>query len=197
LSNFESNKSRFPPVYFLDFELYQRSLANIPHVIAHIRPDLQALTVDITQQAKVYFRTIHPWIPFLSKKIFNERLLSPFATRGLDITILFASIKLVCGVPGLGNLHTHAYKTVRASLLEAERAGVLSLRMLQAWILLAVYEYSHAIYPSAYLSIGACARYAAALGLDLNETNGQKQMFLWVEAEERTRTLWVIMMLDR
>lgn len=162
-----------------------------------MQPDLQALTEDIREQAKVYFRTIHPWIPFLSKKSFNERLLSPFTPRGVDLTLLFACIKLVCSIPDSENMRTNAYSTIKSSLLEAEMAGVFSFRILQAWILLCVYEFGHAIYPSAYLSIGACARYAAALGLGGNETTAQRQTFHWIEAEERSRAWWVILILDR
>jgi len=187
----------FPPVYFLDFELYQRAASEIPRVVATVRPDLLALTHDIREQAKVYFPSIHPWIPFLSKKSFNERLLSPFTPRGVDLTLLFASIKLVSSVPRGGQVRTNTYVTFKSSLLEAEMLGVLSLRLLQAWILLCVYEFCHAMYPSAYLSIGSCARYAAALGLDLNEANPQRETFDWIETEERRRAMWAILMLDR
>jgi len=53
------------------------------------------------------------------------------------------------------------------------------------------------MYPSAYLSIGACAKYAIALGINVNETNIQRQKFHCIEAEERARALWVILLLDR
>jgi hypothetical protein len=189
--------SEFPPIYFLDFELYERAVAEIPRVITSIRPELQALTEDIREQANIYFCTIHPWLPFLSKKSFNERLLSPFSPRGTDITLLFACIKLVCSVPKDESVYSSAYTTIKGSLLEAEIAGVFSIRILQAWILLCIYEIGHAIYPSAYLSIGVCARYAVALGINLKESNSQRQTYHWIEREERTRALWAVVILDR
>jgi hypothetical protein len=189
--------SEFPPVYFLDFDLYQRAVAEIPRVITSIRPELKALTEDIREQANIYFCTIHPWIPFLSKKSFNERLLSPFAPRGTDITLLFACIRLVCSVPKGESVESSAYITIKDSFLEAEIAGVFSIRILQAWILLCIYEFGHAIYPSAYLSIGVCARYAAALGISLKESNSQRQTYHWIETEERARAMWAVMILDR
>jgi Fungal specific transcription factor domain len=189
--------SEFPSIYFLDFELYQRTIAEIPRAITSIRPELEALTNDIREQAKVYFSTIHPWIPFLSKKSFNERLLSPFAPRSTDITLLFACIKLVCSAPNDESVCSDAYVTVKNSLLEAEIAGVFSVRILQAWILLCIYEFGHAVYPSAYLSIGVCARYAVALGITLKGTNSQMQTNHWIETEERARALWAVVILDR
>ncbi|KAF2430808.1 hypothetical protein EJ08DRAFT_210869 [Tothia fuscella] len=189
--------SGFPPIYFLDFELFQRAIAEIPKVITGIRPELKVLTEDIREQANTYFCTIHPWIPFLSKKFFNERLLSPLAPRGTDISLLFACIKLVCSVPMGESMHSSAYITIKGSLLEAEMAGVVSLRILQAWILLCIYEFGHAIYPSAYLSVGICARYAAALGINFRESKSQRQTYHWIEAEERARALWAVVILDR
>jgi hypothetical protein len=189
--------SKFPPIYFLDFELYQRAIAEIPRVITGIRPELEALTEDIREQANTYFCTIHPWIPFLSKKSFNERLLSPLAPRSTDVTLLFACIKLVCSVPKSENMHSSTYITIKGSLLEAELAGVFTIRILQAWILLCIYEFGHAIYPSAYLSIGVCARYAVALGINFKESNSQRQTYHWIETEERARALWAVVILDR
>jgi hypothetical protein len=196
-SKFDGFPSEFPAIYFLDFSLYQRSIAEVPRVFTAIPPELQAFTNDIREQAQVYFRTIHPWIPLLSKKWFNERLLSPFTPRSMDLTILFASIKLVCSLPSGDDMRTNAYITIKRSILDAEMAGVFSIRILQAWILVSVYELAHAIYPSAYLTIGACGRYAAALGLKLNDAIAQNQTFHWIEAEERTRALWLILILDR
>jgi hypothetical protein len=49
---------------------------------------------------------------------------------------------------------------------------------------------------SAYVSIGACAKYGAALGLS-SHTYGPEQSSNWIEAEEKTRSWWAIIILDR
>lgn len=184
------------PIYFLDFQLYQSSIADIPRITTAIPPDLQALTADIRESARLYFLRIHPWIPFLSKKLFNERLLSPLTPQSIDITLLFACIGLVSKVPEGENPRSKAYLIIKSALLEAEVAGVLTIRVFQAWILLCVYELGHGIYPSAYVSIGACAKYGAALGLT-SQTYGPEQSSNWIEAEEKTRSWWAIIILDR
>jgi hypothetical protein len=136
-------------------------------------------------------------MPILSIKTFYERLLSPFVPRTTDVTLLLASVKLVSTPPPGDNARTSAYITIKSSLLQAEMEGILTLRMLQAWILICVYEVGHAIYPSASISIGACAKYACALGIDKTGTEGQVHALDWVEAEERTRAWWAIVILDR
>lgn len=198
LSSGRHNTSlKLPSFYFLDFELYRRTVTDIPSIVTGIRPELQALTQDIREQAQVYFHFIHPWIPFLSKRSFNERLLSPLAPRDTGITLLFACMKLVCSLPDGEDMCTDAYTIIKSSILEAEMAGVLSFRILQAWILLCVYEFGHAIYPGAYFSISTCAKYATALGIEGNETNTQCRTLHWIDAEERIRARWIILILDR
>ncbi|KAH8803399.1 hypothetical protein F5884DRAFT_506943 [Xylogone sp. PMI_703] len=187
--------SDFPPSYFLDFELHQRTITGIPRTSNVILPDIQLLTADIREQAKIYFRTIHPWMPFLSQKYFNERLLSPLSTPGTDINLLFACVKLICTHPG--DQSDRRYLMVKSALLQAEIAGIFTFRVLQAWILICLYEIGHAIYPSAYLSIGTCARYAAALEVNRNDTDSPSRAFDWIESEERIRAWWAVVILDR
>lgn len=189
--------SDFPSIYFLDYQLYQRSIAEIPKITTAIPSDLHALTEGIREHAKVYFRRVHPWLPFLSKKLFNERLLSPLIPRGIDVALLFACVNLISSIPDGENTRTREYLIIKSALLEAEVAGVLSIRVFQAWILLCVYEIGHGIYPSAYVSIGACAKYGSALGLSRHNTGGPEQTLNWIEAEERIRAWWAIVILDR
>jgi hypothetical protein len=106
-------------------------------------------------------------------------------------------MKLVCSSPNGETTRSSAYITVKGALLEAEIAGVFSIRILQAWILLCMYEFGHALYPSAYLSISVCARYAVALGISFEEPNSQRQTYHWIETEERARALWAVVILDR
>lgn len=46
-----------------------------------------------------------------------------------------------------------------------ERAGCISLLGLQGMVLVALYEYGQGIMPSAWMSVGACARLAELCGL--------------------------------
>lgn len=189
--------SDFPPVYFLDFELFQRTFTEIPRTWSAVPDELQALTKDILEPARFYFRAIHPWLPFLSMKSFYERLLSPFLPRGADVTLLLACVKLVSSVHEGDNARTSTYVTIKTSLLRAELEGVMTLRILQAWILICVYEIGHAIYPSASISINICAKYVSTLGINETGIDTHGRVFDWVESEERTRAWWAVVILDR
>ncbi|UKZ53304.1 hypothetical protein TrVGV298_007096 [Trichoderma virens] len=73
----------------------------------------------------------------------------------------------------------------------------MSLQVLQATIFVALYEIGHAIYPAAYLTVGACARYGIALGLDQLMTNNSGFDRSWMEVEEKRRSWWAVLALDR
>jgi hypothetical protein len=74
---------------------------------------------------------------------------------------------------------------------------MISIQVLQAGLLLSLYELGHAIYPSAYLPIGACTRYAYALGINKDAKTQAAKVLTLVELEENKRVWWAIIILDR
>jgi hypothetical protein len=98
-----------------------------------------------------------------------------------------------------------------------EDQGVISIRVLQAALLLSLYEVGHAIYPAAFLTVGKCARLGQALGI--HDRRNVTQMFptssdsapplkfqdgwllipsvSWSAMEEIRRTWWGVIILDR
>jgi len=92
---------------------------------------------------------------------------------------------------------TSAYLTAKCFQGELETADVFTGPALQAALLISLYEIGHAIYPSAYLSVGLCARFANALGIDRSKTCRRDEQVGWVEVEERNRIWWAVLMIDR
>lgn len=72
--------------------------------------------------------------------------------------------------PAESPVTTGLYMTIKQSLAALESSGHLSFLCLQAMTLVAAYEYGHAIYPAAWMTIGACSRYAAILGLSIGRS---------------------------
>lgn len=99
----------------------------------------------------------------------------------------------------MGNPRTDLYASAKAFYELVESSRITSIRLLQAGILIAVYETGHAIYPAAYLTIGRCARVGHAIGL--HDTAMIPQLALeprnWDEMEERRRVWWAVYILDR
>lgn len=127
--------------------------------------DVLSSSEVIQEAVSTYFNTIHQWFSFISRKRMNLGI--SLAGGGADLTLLFLAIKLITTPPPQSQSADKLplYWTTKRFLCLLEAAGTTSIIYLQSQILIALYEYSHALYPSAYLSVGACVRYASLLGL--------------------------------
>lgn len=151
---------------------------------------------DWNNTAREYFATAHSWMPIISKKRFYEKVLGKAELRA-DYALLILCMDMVKWTPAGQNPRTPSYCAAKHFFLDLEIAGFKTLRVLQAGILIALYEFGHAIYPSATVSIEACVRYGHDLGIDWSHSHSAKKPFAWVDAEEQNRVWWAIVMLDR
>lgn len=185
--------------HFLDAAYWSESGLQLPLANLPLSQDILDYVKDPWQVAEQWFRETSPWLPILSVKHFTSNVLQPLHELPSDVVILLACMKVMAWAPsGESNPRTVCYAAAKRSLFEAETLGMLSTTTLQAMIILNLYEIAHAIYPAAYLSIGACARYGMALGVDRQDKvdlNGRELSLL--EQEERRRAWWVVVILDR
>lgn len=123
--------------------------------------DTEQLQLSLTN----YFNDIHPWFPVVRKKRVN--ITSSLWDGSPENTLLCLTMMLMAWQPTDGLLATRNYLYFSAKQFSAqlENAGTASLQYLQAIILIALYEYSHGIYPAAWMTVGQCVRYTDFIGL--------------------------------
>lgn len=192
----------FPTILFLDPAILQHGQVEttpaatpIPAYILHLLGDIDEIRIT----ASKFFEHIHLWMPFVSKKRFYEIYLQSSFQSQPDIVLLLLCFKLITTLPPTSprNPRTILYHTAKHFYLEVEGSSIFSIPILQAGVLIALYELGHAIYPTAFLSIGACARYAHALGINFSKISNIRRVLTMVEVEERRRVWWAIVILDR
>lgn len=191
----------FPALYFLDFQSWQYRQGLLP--LIEISPS--KLILDFIQEphsiARLYFATVHPFFPFISSRNFYEHFPPAHIPPNGVLVVLIACMKLVSWSPKddpKKDPKSQLYLAVKRMLVETDIAGIFSLQLLQATVLVALYELGHAIYPAAYTSIGACARYALALNINEGATMGMDHPAVAPpEQEEKRRAWWAILILDR
>ena len=151
-----------------------------------------------------YFATVYSWMPFISKSRVNRELGTLDRHLPTDLAILIYCMKLLMWWPPdhdqftQANARTVAYITAKSTLGAAEDAGFLTLTMLQARILVSLYEVGHSIFPAAYFSVGACGRHGVFLGIDKLDLMNQACLVGGeVRMEEQRRTWWAVLILDR
>ncbi|KAL4964255.1 uncharacterized protein BDV14DRAFT_78055 [Aspergillus stella-maris] len=147
-----------------------------------------------------FFTTVHLWMPIISKQRFYDVCLRHDShTRG-DVVLLLLAMRLIVKTP-VQDPRIGDYDRVKRFHQRVEGSGALSVLVLQANIFIALYELGHGLYPTAYMTIGACARYMYALGINGTSSrnvnmNPPRPMSL-VDVEERRRTWWAVVILDR
>lgn len=199
----ESNASA---IYFTAPRIFHQARLELPRLDMPIPDDVASIVGDaasIRSIATTFFQTVHTWMPIVAKRAFFIHLLNPLARRQTELNLLAVCMLLCSNSPnGDGNSGTRTvlYQIAKRYHFEVESAGALSVPVLQAAVLIAVYEVGHAIYPAAYLTIGACARLGVVLGIDklgLDLMGVSLGPLSWIEVEERRRVWWAILLLDR
>ncbi|KAL4876542.1 hypothetical protein BJY04DRAFT_231560 [Aspergillus karnatakaensis] len=193
--------------YFLDSEVWSsKGLSARSNLVSPraIPPPDDVLSVIGRQNAIAnimngYYQSIHSWMPFISKIKLERAIQQHYGRLGGDTALLLLTMMLVqlhpaANYPGFTELYNSAKRYSKTLGLE----GVLTLRTIQAGILITIFELSHGIYPAAFFSISYCARQSVVLGLhDKNAPQMLRGPRSWVDWEERQRVWWAIVILDR
>ncbi|PTB63383.1 N-terminal binuclear Zn cluster-containing/DNA binding domain-containing protein [Trichoderma citrinoviride] len=180
---------------FLDPDVFARAQLTVVNADVPVTDDIAQLVggvLDIQATSAQFFKSVHTWMPIISKPQFCANLLNRLTYKRAELFLLVLSMKLCCA-----RRTTPLYETVKLLHFKIETSGVLSVLVLQAAILIALYELGHSIYPAAYLSVGSCARYATALGIDKSILLSSLGKTQWIEEEECRRIWWAILVLDR
>ncbi|KAJ5522778.1 hypothetical protein N7513_013351 [Penicillium frequentans] len=177
------------------------STCNIPSPSNNIpAPEEISSLLSISDMEEIkyrYFNSVHTWMPIVSK-IRLERITQcePRLLKA-DALLLIMCMKLVCTYDqrqGSSNL----YNLTKKLSQEVELNGLVTVRTVQAGLLLCVYEAGHGIFPAAFLNISCCARQGVVLGLHNRlapQLAGNPRS--WVDWEERQRVWWMVVILDR
>lgn len=186
---------------FLDHELFRahNGSARTPlatrFIAGELRDNLPPYEVR-EQVLNYFFSYINTWISFIPEASLRQKFLlntEPF--DGEDL-LLWACIHMVAQPLEEDHARTNTYMAIKSSFVNAEVHGLLSIRLLQAGILLLMYEFGHGLYPSAYLTQGTCMRCLAALDIDAH-SQAPQYATTWLEAETRRRLWWAIFVLER
>ncbi|KXJ91363.1 hypothetical protein Micbo1qcDRAFT_204613 [Microdochium bolleyi] len=149
--------------------------------------------------ASAYFAGTHTWLPMVSAR----RLTAALQTGPLqfDVALLLLAMKLATTrlADGTNAADHYFYAACKRYTNSLPAIPYLSLSLLQALVLVAVYEYGHGIFPAAWMTIGQCVQCMEILGLALSKGSDEAaiQPGEWSAAQERHRTWWAVFILER
>jgi hypothetical protein len=190
----------FPPVFYLDWNIFQECQIELPKPTLPLPPNISKLIGGPENWEAIvaeYFATAHTWMPIVAKRSLYEHIHGPSGQLRSDYALLILAMDVICWIPENNNPRTPAYLAAKSFYLNLEIQGLVSLQILQAGILIALFELGHAIFPSAAVSIGACVQYGCVLGLNWDAKFPAKRPFAWIEVDEQNRVWWAVVILDR
>lgn len=195
----------FPSVYFVDRYVFQQHRVHVPTACpatsAFPTVFIGATQAEQDSYVSAFFNGAHRWLPVLDEERFRARLLGKTpAELPADVALLLICMRLVTSTPSESSRNgtrTNLHLAAKQGFLNLEIAGVLSVECLNAGLLIALYEINHAIYPSAFLSVGACTRYGQAMGFGGPNTLKLRPPYNRSDIEESRRLWWAIVLLDR
>jgi hypothetical protein len=187
--------NNFPATFFIDSENYQPMCS--PPSMPVPTEVLDALESSTAMQSlcSTYISSTQTWLPMLSEKRLAEKITNFNTSTDASLALLLLCMKLT----SLEHEDGVLYCLSKGFYARVEAAGIVSLQVLQAGILIAVYELGHAIFPAGYLSVSHAASLGIVLGL--HDRKNATQMFrepdTWTEREEERRAWWGVVVLDR
>jgi hypothetical protein len=148
------------------------------------------------KEAEKYFRTVHQWIQFIPKQQFLSRIHEIWDHPSPDFAVLAICMHLVIQPPGADDIRSPMYAFARSLLSTMETTDPLSLEIVQARLLICIYELGHMILPAAFLSISSAARSGVLLKLDRMNSTPPADQRQRSTREEKKRVWWAVFILD-
>lgn len=155
-----------------------------------------------------YFQGIHTFVPIISRRRFHTQLLSFGTSAKADFTLLVLCMALLIYSPDLDHSGaqgehcvvdlTH-YVATKSLMAQAQALCAPTTHLIQAGVLLAVYEYAQDHPERAFVTIGNYARiaYAARLRSTHSLTRTTAPRTDWTVEEEESSVWWGIRICER
>ncbi|RDW79488.1 hypothetical protein BP6252_04126 [Coleophoma cylindrospora] len=158
-----------------------------------ITSQLSRLVGDVPQvrdNAVKYFASIHLWYPVLTECSYYESLPGTFVNPRAEYSLLNLSMALI--VTHLSDPKaTDLYRAAKTSIALTEAADVHSLEVVQARLLVTLFEVGNGLENAGYISIAATARAAACISINQRGGRNSHDSLLC------ERVWWGIVLLDR
>jgi hypothetical protein len=150
----------------------------------------------------IYFKSAHSWLTIVRKQRFIKRVSASRLRADASVAILLLCMRLVAEPFDRAKTKNDASRDtiyLAAKNLHGiiQTSGGPSLELIQAGLLIALFEHNSAIPNVAYQTLVNCAKMSSFLGLDIARHNLSPGQNVTAMEEEKKRTYWGIVSLER
>lgn len=163
-----------------------------------------------------YFRTYHHHLPIISRSRFCNNLITSGSAPSADFSALLLSLCLFTYVPAVDALSGQdgsltiepqvLYLSAKSLFAQIQVSCTPTLCLIQAGILIALYEYTHGEPENAFVTISSVVRIAYAARIHMCQSDQARVSYLpghrikvghLQEEEEAVNTWWGIVVCER
>jgi hypothetical protein len=165
--------------------------ANLPTQVLSI---LIANGESVQSVTALYFRTIDVWLPILSPKKCIDKLENITSENSPELSNLLLCMYLATRQPGnssgIKEMQTEVYFEAKTLLTTLTSSGNITIEVIQAGLLLSLYEQGHGMIDVAQLTMSVCTRMAMKMKVALRAAPE-------LQNTDFGRLWWGLVILDR
>lgn len=195
----ESQHASYPlhPVLFSSLEncedIHQFVGRSLTQVIGD-RPTIETVV-------KFYFQSVNSWFTIIERTNFEEHLQHMWLEPSAEAGLLLLCMLLIIRTPDESfgpSMQNSLYFSVKSTFSVVESKVPLSIPLLQARLLIALYELVHLMPQQAFMSIGSCIQMCRAFGwLEESFWAADRQPLRAAELKLYSILWWAVSFLDR
>lgn len=166
---------------------------DIHHLVSRSLVQIMGDQMTTESIVKYYFGTINTWFTIIEKASFEDRLGRMWTEPSAETGLLAMSMLLVVRSPdenSTSSMQTGLYHSVKTLCGLVMAKVPLSISILQANLLVCLYELVHFIPQQAYLTLGTCATIVRAFGWVDESFWGQDQWISRARELKLCSVLW-------
>ena len=159
---------------------------------------------DLTMfRSQLYFDRIHGFVPILHQRRYYSWAHDAATTTEGRRSLQYAMWSLAASVSAQfqhisDSLYHHTRRMLHNVETEATDVEIVDIEQVQAYILVAIYEFMRTDYRRGWMSAGRAFRLIQLMRLhEIDVPSRMPAPVEWIEVEERRRTFWMAYSLDR
>ncbi|KAK1755262.1 hypothetical protein QBC47DRAFT_212792 [Echria macrotheca] len=164
-----ANPQSLPRLNLLNPSLFASmdSTEDVHSFVCRCVTDILAHRQGIARVVASYFSTVNTWFTIIERAALEASVEEIWTTPSAEIAVLLMCMRLAIRIPTPGSvvgMGDSFYLSAKTLLSLVQTKLPLSVTLLQAELLVAMYEFSHAMPQQAYMTAGRCFQMTKAFG---------------------------------
>lgn len=170
----------------------------ISRLTAPIYTPFHAIKHEIGEILEVYMQTVNMWLPMITDAQVPHLKNQDGSTPDAETCTLLLAVYLVTKQPSEGTNLDSLYTGLKRFHSDLYTISTQSVPIIQAGMLLAIYEQGQSLHQLSYMTIGACVRFAQAIGMhrsiriEIDYESERRE-----EMQQQRHIWWCLVILER